>query len=119
MMLAFTSGLTALPPIGSTAWFGMVLLLLFLWCCIEREQHLALALGVKRGERRLVRILRRLHTNLLIRWLRGRILALQLLYAFLEVRNRTLNVFRAHKLETGPIWPWPNSLNKANDFAVY
>ena len=112
-----------IPGVGSSELLGVVLLIfLFVlfaqqfqnlrlgehWA-IQADIHLAEMFCLKRNLRRFVRFLRRVHTNLLIRWLRGQILALKILNALFEFRNRLLNCFVAHKYVCGPMWPWtPN-----------
>ena len=79
------------------------------WCFIRREIHFAVLFCLIRSKRRLMCFLGRLHRLLIIRWLKGRILALKILHALLQVRNRFVNMFVAHKYPIRSIiWCPPN-----------
>ena len=114
-------------PVRCSAWLGIVGLaflalqlfqerLGFCWWCgaVERKAHAVMACGLKFGERRLVTLLCRIHRLLLIRWLRGLILALKILYSLRQIRNRLLNFVVVHKFETDALWlTMPNDLSSA------
>jgi hypothetical protein len=85
-------------------WLWLLFLSILFWCVIEGEYYAVLSSGLKRGHRRLMRVLCRIHRLLLIRWLRGLILALKIFYALRQVRIRFFNFFVVHKFETDAIW---------------